>query len=382
MYSKTRSVGALEQDLVAVEAKIAMLRSEQHVLVRELEQVQAPQTDGSRSMVDYVQARLDVKRDTAKDLVFAARRFPYRRNIHDRMLSGDATFDRTVAAVKLADTGVPQDLVDESYEHDLAGVSRLTANTRRVTRAGEREVFAGRYFTIQPNLDESRYRMWGEAPGIIGRTIDKAICDRADQLRDIAGDLGSTRGQRQLDALGAMALDSIGGLPGDGSVGFDTGQVVVFVDARQDNPLEASAEIEYGPRVGPDAVEQMMCEGRVQIVGLDTNGIPVVTSPSTRTIPPAIRRTVTYRDGACVIDGCASRYRLQPHHITRFTDGGTHHPDNLATLCWYHHHIAVHGNGYQIDPKSPPHRRRLTRGHPPRGSPTSNGQLSGAHRQA
>jgi hypothetical protein len=300
MYSRTRSVGALEQDLVAVEAKIAMLRSEQHVLVRELEQAQAPQTDGSRSMVDYVQARLDVKRDTARDLVFAARRFPYRRPLHDKMLYQGATFDRTVAAVRLADTGATQGVVDESYRVDLAGVSRLIASTRHVTRAGEREVFAGRYFTIQPNLDESSYRMWGEAPGIIGRTIDKAICDRADQLPDTAAGLPSTRGQRQLDALGVMALDSLNGTPGDTSPGSDTAQVVVFVDARQDNPAETCAEVEYGPRVGPDAVEQMMCQGRVQIVGLDTNGIPVVSSPSTRTIPPAIRHTVTYRDGGCV----------------------------------------------------------------------------------
>lgn len=382
MYWKTRSVGDLEQDLVAVEAEIAMLRSEQHVLVRELEQAQAPQSDGSRSMVEYVQARLDVKRDTARDLVFAARRFPYRRSLHDRMLYRGATFDRTVAAVKLADTGVAQGVVDASYGYDLAGVGRLIARTKHVTRTDEREVFAGRYFTIQPNLDESSYRMWGEAPGSIGRTIDKAICDRADQLRDIAGELASTRGQRQLDALGVMAMDSLDAPTGDTAPGSGTGQVTVFIDARRDNPVEASAEIEYGPRVGPDAVEQIMCQGRVQIVGLDTNGIPVSTSPATRTIPPAIRHAVTYRDGGCVIDGCASRYRLQPHHITRFTNGGTHHPDNLATLCWYHHHIAVHGNGYQIDPESPPHRRRLTRGHPPRASPASKGQRSGAHCQA
>jgi hypothetical protein len=55
---------------VAVEAKITRLRSEQHVRVRELEYGQAPQSDGSRTMVDYVQSRLDIKRDTARDLVF------------------------------------------------------------------------------------------------------------------------------------------------------------------------------------------------------------------------------------------------------------------------------------------------------------------------
>jgi HNH endonuclease len=237
----------------------------------------------------------------------------------------------------------------------------MIARTRHVTPTDERRVFTDRFFTIQPNLDESRYRMWGEAPGVIGRVIDKAICDRADQLRATAGVLPSTRGQRQLDALGAMAQDS---LDGSTSETPSSGHVTVFVDARRENPTETTAEIEYGPRVGPDALEQMLCTGRVQIVGLDNNGIPVVTSPAARSIPPAIRHAVTHRDGVCVIDGCTSRYRLEPHHIIRHADGGSHHLDNLATICWYHHHVAIHGNGYRIDPESPPHRRRLIRGSP------------------
>jgi hypothetical protein len=264
-------------------------------------------------MVDFVQARLDVKRDTAADLVFAARRFPFQRELHNRMLNRGATFDRTVAAVKLADAGALPDQVTESYDRDLAGVSRMTARTRHVTPTVERRVFSDRYFTIQPNLDESRYRMWGEAPGVIGRTIDKAISQRADELHIVADDLPSTRGQRQLDAFGAMALDSLEGTAPQGSA---AGEVIVFVDARQDDPTQTTGEVQYGPRVGPDALEQLQCGGRVQIIGLDANGIPVVTTPATRTIPPAIRHTVAYRDGACVIDGCASRYRLQPHHIT------------------------------------------------------------------
>ncbi len=365
MYWKTRTVAELEADLVAVEAKISELRSEQLVLVNELDSAQAPQTDGSRSLIEWVQAHMDVKTDTARDLVFAARCFKRHRGLHNRMLNQGATFDRTVAAVKLSDAGASGGQVDDSYGRDLAGVARLIARRNHVTPKDERKVFADRYFTIQPNLDESRYRMWGEAPGVIGRTIDKAICDRADQLETIAGDLPTSRGQRQLDALTAMAQDSL-----DGNVSEDSsaGHVTVFVDARQDNPLETTAEVEYGLRVGPDAVEAMLCGGRAQIIGLE-NGIPVVTSPAARAIPPAIRQHVVHRDGGCVIDGCHSRYRLQPHHVVRFADGGTHHPGNLATLCWYHHHNAIHGNGYQIDPQSPPLRRRLIRSHPPRGSP-------------
>jgi len=52
-----------------------------------------------------VQAHLDVKTDTAKDLVFAARNFVWNGRIYDEMLHRGATLDRTIAAVKLADAG-------------------------------------------------------------------------------------------------------------------------------------------------------------------------------------------------------------------------------------------------------------------------------------
>jgi len=365
MYWRTRTVDEMETDLVDLEAQISQLRCEQHVLVSQLDKAQAPQTDGSRSMVEWVQAHLDVKTDTAKDLVFAARNFVWNDRIYDQMLYRGATLDRTIAAVKLADAGATRAEVDDSFDRDLAGVARLIARRKHVTSKNERRAFADRFFTIQPNLDESSYRMWGEAPGVVGRTIDKAICDRADMLETTAGDLPTSRGQRQLDALTAMAQDSLDGNTPEGS---SAGQVTVFVDARHDNTIETTAEVEYGPRVGPDTVEQLLCGGKAQVIGLD-NGIPVVTSPASRAIPPTLRHHVAHRDGGCVVDGCHSRYRLQPHHIKRFADGGTHHPDNLATLCWYHHHVAVHFDGYRIDPETPPLSRRLIRGQPTRGSP-------------
>lgn len=359
----TRSIRDLEADLVEVEAKISLLRCEQVVLVGQLDTAQAPQADGSRSLVDWVSARLDMNRRTARDLVFAARTFHDHRGLHRRMIDGGESFDRTVAVVKLAETEASEDVVAGSYDHDLDGVRRLTNRTRHVTSVNERDAFSGRFFTIQPNLDETTYRMWGEAPGIVGRTIEKAICDRADEIHR-GNTQSSSLGQRQLDALESLALDSLdrrntSSSDNAGRTSSSVPHVTVFVDARQDNPVETATEIEYGQRIGPDALEELLCTGSVQVVGLDTEGVPVVTSRSSRAIPPAVRHHVAHRDKACLIDGCRSSYRLQPHHITRFADGGDHDPDNLVTLCWFHHHIAVHRRGFHIDPTSPRHRRRL-----------------------
>lgn len=136
--------------------------------------------------------------------------------------------------------------------------------------------------------------------------------------------------------------------------------MTVFVDAERSDATETGAEVAFGPKVGPNTLERLLCVGTVRVVGME-HGKPVTTTAATGAIPPAIRAAVFHRDGGCTIDGCNSRYRLQPHHIAPFSDGGSHDPDNLATLCWYHHHVAIHQGGYRLDPSTPPHRRRLIR---------------------
>jgi len=371
MFRETTSISEFEAELADRESRIALLRAEQVVLVQRAERAQATQSDGSRSMEEWVQARLDVRPDVARDLVVASRRIAHHRRISNRLADGVISFDRAIVTLRYAEAGATNDQVDESFERDLATVSRLRARQRRVTSGDERSLFAERYFVVQPSLDESTYRMWGQLPGVMGRTVQKAISQRADELRTIGQSTGvsSARGQRQADALAVIAQDSLDhtGEPTSDApdVAVASGHVTVFVDATHNDAAETGAEIMYGPRVGPNTLETMLCGGAaINVVGLD-GGVPIVTSRATRTIPPAIRQTVANRDGGCTIDGCTSRYRLQPHHIIRVADGGTHDADNLTTLCWYHHHVAIHGSGYRIDPESPPHRRRLIR-HPNR----------------
>jgi hypothetical protein len=365
----------METELVAIEAEVSDARARQVVLVNELDRAQAPQCDGSRSMVEWVQSHLDIDTDTARHLLFAARRITRHRYLSNRLADSRCTFPRAVATLKYAESGASYDDVIDSFDRDLAGVARLTARRRYVTRGDEHKTFTDRFFAMQPTLDESSYRLWGQLPGVMGKTLETAVFERADNLRHIASDLPTSRGQRQADALVAMAHDSLdatrtnnGGTDADSDgLGSSSPHVTVFVDATQTDPATTGAEVAFGPRVGPQTLDELLCSGRVQIVGLD-NGTPVVTSRATRAIPRAVRHSVLHRDGGCTIDGCTSRYRLEPHHIERWADGGNHSIGNLTTVCWYHHHIAIHGDGYYIDPESPPQRRRLTR----------NSQQSGA----
>lgn len=181
--------------------------------------------------------------------------------------------------------------------------------------------------------------------------MEKALQQRSDEFPD---DVRS-RAHRYALSLTSICQDSLG----DSDTGEGGGaDVVLFADLDRmaHGGGEVGGEIEFGPRVAPQVLEEALCTGSVQLVGLD-NGKPVVTSGNTKAIAPAVRRFVMWRDGGCTISGCRSRYRLQVHHLKHRSHGGSHDPDNLTTLCWYHHHVVIHGRGYRIDPTSPPQRR-------------------------
>ena len=364
MLFMTRSPDELVEELRDLEAESTRIRLRQAVLVNELDKANIAGADGHRSMPDWVSGTLDVSRGTARDLVSAARLLGKHRRVNFRMAGGNVTFDRGLASMRLAAAGADPETVQHSEGLDLDGVARLTARQRRVTRRDERAWFADRYVAVQPTLDESAYRISGMLPGTDGRIVEEALFRRADEMRHLPGGDEASRGQLQADALVTIARDSLDTTDTDAdrpTAGVGP-HVSVFVDLDRANATggEAGCAVEYGSRVGPDTLEELLCTGTVRIIGLEA-GKPVVTSDATRAIPPAVRNFVTHRDGACTIAGCTSRYRLEPHHIIPRSRGGTHDPDNLTTLCWYHHHIAIHRNGFHIDPYSPPSRRRLTR---------------------
>ncbi|MCK6547606.1 hypothetical protein L6R52_17280, partial [Myxococcota bacterium] len=80
-----------------------------------------------------------------------------------------------------------------------------------------------------------------------------------------------------------------------------------------------------------------------------TQTTPRPTPRATQTIPPATRRFVLRRDrGRCVVPGCSHATFVDLHHVTPRSEGGTHDPDGLATLCGAHH-TAIHEGRLSIE---------------------------------
>jgi hypothetical protein len=322
---------------------------------------QVPTSDGYRNLVDWVAARVDVAPETAKRLVKVAS--ARHHQIDAAVSTGVVSFDRAVELTRMDST----DPITEAAGYGIPRLRSLIASQRRRCRGSERELFAERYLVMQPNLDHTTLKLWGELVGIDSVRVEHILTETADTMPPLPNGSREPRKARLADALTNAVIDSTTG-KGESGSGVAATQVTVFVDARTAAPSngELGVHVANGPRLGPQALEAVMCDAIVEVTALTDNGRILGVGDRSSTTPPRLQRFVHWRDKTCAADGCTSRYRLQVHHIRQRAHGGDHHPDNLVLLCWHHHQVVIHGHGYRIDPTSPRHRLRF---HPPQPEP-------------
>ena len=351
MFDVSESVESVADVLAALredERQVAVARAGQVRRLRRLSR------GGIELGLSELAAGLDVSAGTARALLEAARRTPERSAAMIRLSSGEWSFDRAAAMASLVGAGADETTLADAENRDIAGIRRLRALWRRVTRRDERAGHSQRSVRCWASLDESMGFVYAELAGYDWRVVTKALEERADLLP--AAD--STAEQRRADALVALAQDWFSPNPEHSGAGPI---VTVMVDAAlaAATNAEAGVTITGGPRVGVETLERIMCEGAVEVLVDTGSGVPLAVGPTSRVVPPKMRRFILNRDGGCVIDGCNSSYRIEVHHIIPRSQGGTHDPHNLAALCWWHHQVEIHGQGKRIDPHSPPQRRRL-----------------------
>ncbi|NOY57104.1 MAG: DUF222 domain-containing protein [Actinobacteria bacterium] len=354
----------LEQELAGLEMLIGRARARQMTLLAEVDRRQIPLGDGCRSMCEWVSSRLDVAPETASALTHTAKALTDAPGVGDALSAGRVSFDRAVELCRYAATGA-DDPVESVWHLDIAGLRRAVAHRRRLTRRQQTASFTDRYVAMQPNLDETSWHLWGILGGVDGRIVEEALVHRADRFPALPDGTRPTLGQRNADALISIAQDSLDATTATGTA---APLVSIFVNAGEAarTGAETGVCLDTGIRIGPESLAEALCTGSIETITV-AGERPLTVGRKTRVISPPLRRAILHRDhGSCTADGCTSRYRLQPHHVTPFSQGGRTDPDNLTTLCWYHHHVVIHGMGYTIDHDSPPGRLRFRK---PQGGP-------------
>ena len=417
-------IAKAEAGLVRHQAWVSRGRGAQLYWLKSLLRRGGPARLGYRSPVDMVSALLDVHRETARGLLYLAERVD--DGTVEDVRAGRVSYVRVLEEAHLREAGASFEDVRRSRRWDLRRVKRFLAGLRKISRTREREQFESQYVNFQPSLDESHYQVSGRLGSYEGEICRRALEQRAERvIPPPAVDDGRPRhdpGLRRALALTTLCQDELDqprlpaqadeteAAPDDTDIDTETGRPVqavlvdnvevsdpeaesavlggeagespttdaapvpgrnrrepllmVVADKRlaEESGFEKGVAVLVGPRVGPDIVDLVECQGRVENVTITETDI--ISRRAARAVRPGLRRAVLARDDGCVIDGCRSGYRLEVHHIVERSRGGANTPGNLASLCWYHHHVAVHRRGLRLDPRSPPHRRRLIRPRP------------------
>ena len=346
----------LEQDFVADERLIGRLRARQAIRLAELDTRQVHHGDGCRTMAEWVSSRADLSAHTAKRLVAVTKRMVDRPDVLSSLAAGDVSFERAEQVVRTTHT------IADLAHLDISGICRLVAKETRLTRVAEHDAHAAHFLTLQPNLDQSIWKLWGQLAGLDGAVVQDALFGRADTFPTESQD--DSRATRNADALVSIAQDSLTTsgtrttTPVDGDHPTSVADLVVFVDTR----YSSNGYVPAGSIVGPNTIDELICTGAgIDYVRLTSDGETLNVGRRSPKIPRRLRRAVMGRDDGCAVDGCNSRYRLQVHHRVHWADGGPTDAENLVTLCWFHHHVVIHQRGFIIDPDSPRQRLRLQR---------------------
>ena len=363
------SIDSMEQELVRLEGLVSRVRARQLEIIEAIDSLQVPYWDGTRSLKEWIAGRLDIAPRNAADLAVLAKAEP--GPIRDSLRAGVASLDRAAATARLANTGADQDVLDRADGIAVSQIGQLAARHRHMTPHDEATAFRMRRLWFQPNLGNTMAVASLTMTGTDMESVITAVDKRADEIINPDDPMRPRLEQRRVDALVSLALDTTSPIPNSDAPAPRRLKAHIFIDATECNHSngETGAITRSGIKVGPNTLQEILCMGETQTTFVDVDGLKAVPTDGDR-LPNRTRDYVFFRDGACTADGCSSRYRLEPHHITPQSQGGTHEPAGLTLLCWFHHHIVVHQQGFTINPHSPPGRRRflppgVTRAPPP-----------------
>jgi hypothetical protein len=333
MEMEQATTDQLEQRLAAAEEVVSQARAVQLEALEELDRRQVATGDGSRSLSEWLAARIDIGPTTAKSLVRTMRRTVDQPQLR-RELGSSVSFDRVEALSRLRD----RETDDLLLWADVAGVHREAAKQARITAEAESRSADDRFLVLQPSLDESWWKLWGGLDGHSGAIVDKVLSEAADAMPDdIAGDAGWRRATALVESL-------ISDNPPEG-------QVTVIVDAKEATPTdgEAGVILDSGARVGRQALGAILCDANVEVTARAADGRFMDYGRRERTAPPALKRALLAQAGfTCAADGCNSGRRLQIHHLTPWAEGGRTDQGELVVLCWFHHHVVVHERRFEV----------------------------------
>jgi hypothetical protein len=319
---------------------------------------------GFRSCAEWLAWRVGLDLHTARERVRVAHALETLPRLSAALAQGELSYSKVRALTRVATPETEARLLAVGRAGTAWHVDRIVRGWSRVDRLAEAREIKRQYadralslFTEDDGTVVVRGRLTSEAGALLRRALD-AACDRlyrqrragepAPRIEDSA-QAPPTRLQQQADALGLLAETALHHELDPGAPG-ERYQVVIHVDAAVllDPAGPGQTVLEEGNHVPAGTSRRLACDASRVVMAHGPDGQIVEVGARTRTIPPALRRALLYRDKTCRFPGCPVQVG-EGHHVQHWADGGPTTLSNLALLC-RRHHRTVHEEGYTIAP--------------------------------
>jgi hypothetical protein len=295
---------------------------------------------GFRTCAHWLSWRTGIDLGAAREKVRVARALADLPALSEALQTAVVSYSKVRALTRVATASNEVELLEVAMHGTTAHVERVVRGWRRVDRIDEaeheRERHERRGLTLFTD-DDGSYVLRGRLDPEVGALLERALemaadarsgadaCSRADAI-GIVAELALSAGANERAISGASA---------------DRFQVVLHVGAADD-----MCELDNGVRVSAETSRRLACDATRVVMKHGSAGEVLDVGRRTRTVPPALRRALEYRDRGCRFPGCGLRH-CDAHHVRHWADGGVTSLENLVLLCRYHHRL-VHEEGFML----------------------------------
>ena len=312
---------------------------------------------GVCSCAHWLNFKCGIGMNAAREKVRVAHALTELPLISEAFRKGRVSYSKVRAMTRIADQTNEDYLLMIANHGTAHHVEKLVSQYRRCKRLQDvdnaNETHKNRELYCFHDEDGSlviKARFPAEQGALILKAIDMAMDAAENEETDVTAETSEpdTYSTRRADALAEIAETYMQTEPVPASTA-DRYQVVVHVTAEtSSSPEVENAHIEGGPHVTAETSRRIACDCTVVGVIDGEQGEPLSIGRRSRTIPPAMRRALRFRDKGCRFPGCTNTRFIDGHHIKHWADGGETSMDNLVQLC-RHHHRLVHEGGFDCE---------------------------------
>ena len=324
------SVDVIEMgdEIARLSTAIDRATQQQLALLRQFDEAQGWADTGATSCAAWLSWRTGMSPGAGRERVRVAHALGELPMIDAAFAGGELSYSKVRALCRVATAESEETLLGYARLMTGAELEKLVAQLRRIElaeHAGDGAVEPERFYRHRTTDD-----------GMVRLTI-QVTADEATVIAAMLDDSAEAP-NRRAEALVAIADER---LRGDASDRSPT-EAVVHIDAGAVSGELAGITSE-GELLPAETCKRLLCDAGVVPVLEDERGRTLDVGRKTRTIPPAIRRALSMRDGGCQFPGCDHQI-VDGHHVEHWIEGGETSLDNLVSLCRRHHRF-VHEGG-------------------------------------